>query len=625
MNTDLLKYDASSIRELLRRKLLESGAYTDQIYPGSDISILIDMFSWTFNVLTYMLNENASNILFDDAQIYDNLNKMVKLLSYNPRAYSTSTANFNISLNENSFKNETIICTIPKFATITNGHTDSYGNDIRYSFVEDYTFNIINGVLKLPKYKPVLYNGVFRKYTFTNKSAGAPFELFIMRGIGPNEDIPELIDNDTMHVYVENINENGTKSFKEAKLVKNLVLDATSEDLACESRVNEYKNIELKFGDGQYGKRLKKGDTVHIIYLKSNGSGGVFDSGTFSSTEIEIKIEGFASKTELINLVYGGAEMFVHNYSPLFTNDYIPLLKIFDFTLTNNEKSTEPINYEDVESIKSFAPASFRIGNRLITASDFRTHILNTFRGIFKDVYVCNNNEYCMLFYRWLDRYDHFNVNIRSNNYEYADACDFNNIYIFLNSARPEGILNSDKNHILKECDSLKPLTSKLIPCDGVHSYLMPFIGDVKILTKDYVFGSSFVPNTRILIKKGFTYFTDSQIISNVSKTIVNFFEENFKFGAKINLADLQERIFSLGYVESIKTVYKDDTNNYYINGLSFVRFTPDLIDMYDAECFTQILELEKFQYCTLFRPENISKLISITNENTFSLNNDEF
>ena len=59
MNTDLLKYDAADIRELIRRKLLESGVLTDQIYPGSDTSILIDIFSWMFNVLTYMLNENV--------------------------------------------------------------------------------------------------------------------------------------------------------------------------------------------------------------------------------------------------------------------------------------------------------------------------------------------------------------------------------------------------------------------------------------------------------------------------------------------------------------------------------------------------------------------------------------
>lgn len=209
MNTDLLKYDASSIRELCRRKLLESGAYTDQIYPGSDISILIDIFSWTFNVLTYMLNANASDVLFDDSEVYENLNKMVKLLSYNPKGYITSNVSFNIDLaNSSDFAEQTVTCVIPKFASVAAPRTDDTGVEIRYSFVEDYAFNIINGTIVLPKHKPLLYNGAFCKYSFPNKATERPFEVFTMQGIGPNENEQTLIDNDNVHVFIEKIDDN---------------------------------------------------------------------------------------------------------------------------------------------------------------------------------------------------------------------------------------------------------------------------------------------------------------------------------------------------------------------------------------------------------------------------------
>ena len=65
--------------QILRRKLIESGLYTDQIYPGSDTRILIDLFAWTFDVLTYILNNNLSNAIFEDTEIYENLNKIVKV------------------------------------------------------------------------------------------------------------------------------------------------------------------------------------------------------------------------------------------------------------------------------------------------------------------------------------------------------------------------------------------------------------------------------------------------------------------------------------------------------------------------------------------------------------------
>ena len=173
MNTDLLKYDASDMRELLRKKLLESGLYTDQIYPGSDTSILIDLFSWTFNVLTYILNENASDILFKDSSIYENLNKIVKLLSYKPKAYRTSRSEFSIELNDTSkFTDQTYECVIPKFSSISMDKADSFGNFITYSFMEDYRFNISKGMLELVDERPVLHNGIFSKYAFAEKSNG---------------------------------------------------------------------------------------------------------------------------------------------------------------------------------------------------------------------------------------------------------------------------------------------------------------------------------------------------------------------------------------------------------------------------------------------------------------------
>jgi hypothetical protein len=69
---------------------MESGILTDQLYPSSDTKIIIDLFSWTFNVLTYILNNNISDVLFSDTYLYENINRLVKLLSYNPLGYRTS-------------------------------------------------------------------------------------------------------------------------------------------------------------------------------------------------------------------------------------------------------------------------------------------------------------------------------------------------------------------------------------------------------------------------------------------------------------------------------------------------------------------------------------------------------
>ena len=199
MQTDFLKYDASSIQELLRRKLLESGLYTDQIYPGSDTRILIDLFAWTFDVLTYILNSNAADTLFEDTEVYENLNKIVKLLSYSPKSFITSNCEFSISCNLDDNNGETY-CTIPRFSYIDTGKHDSNGNPIKYSFVEDFTFKMNGNSIVGLKNGPILYNGEFNRYTFENTSENNPYESFIMTGISPNEDKPTYIDNNTIHI-----------------------------------------------------------------------------------------------------------------------------------------------------------------------------------------------------------------------------------------------------------------------------------------------------------------------------------------------------------------------------------------------------------------------------------------
>ena len=137
------------------------------MYPGSDTKIVLDLFAWTFDVLTYILNNNAADSLFADTQVYENMNRLVKLLSYNPDGYHSATCTFRLAINNSAIQygNNLLpdICTIPKFASIHLGKTDGQGNIIRYSFTEDYTFSVnnttTNSNIISPEYWPLLVNG----------------------------------------------------------------------------------------------------------------------------------------------------------------------------------------------------------------------------------------------------------------------------------------------------------------------------------------------------------------------------------------------------------------------------------------------------------------------------------
>lgn len=627
MRTDLLKFDASSIQELLTRKLIDSGLYSDQIYPGSDTRILIDLFSWMFNVIMYNLNNSASNALFDDAELYENLNKIVKILSYKPHAYKTSYAEFNLNYLEadtNSFT-----CTIPKFASINTGKSDSYGNAIKYSFVKDFTFNVINGQVSSLE-NPVLYNGKFVHYTFYGETTGSPFEMFILQNTNPDEDEPTYIDTTGLTILFEKINDDGIKVFKEIEIVDSLVLDAGPADLSCEVRINENKDLTIRFGDNKHGKTLESGGTLHLLYLQSNADEGIIDSGEISKSEISLEIENISSITELINICYGGIDNFLINYGTIFSKNNLPLISVNNFRLSNIRNSSPVLDYESLESIKMNAPAAFRIGNRLVTGSDFRTFILSNFPNIISDVYVCNNTEYCTNFYKWLDQYNSFDIGIRLENFKYASSCDFNNVYIWLKPTYEGDITNIDKTTIIKECEKRKLLTTNLVPCQAIKSYVMPFLKydtfDITDLNET-VF-SSFTPPVKIFIVKNGAKISDGQVKVNVSNVIVNYFNNNSKLGSKINLSDLLSEIYSLGYIESVKTVLSNSKSNgkfVYTEGLSFISFSESLVEYADYEIFNQSKVYEKFQYPELLNKDSFISMIEVVNDTSYIMQNREF
>ena len=129
-------------------------------------------------------------------------------------------------------------------------------------------------------------------------------------------------------------------------------------------------------------------------------------------------------------------------------------------------------------------------------------------------------------------------------------------------------ILDSDKKIIVKKCDKIKTLTANLVPCSAIETYFIPYIDPLEISGEkfninDETIDSSFQPPVRIIIKKGKTYLSDEKIKNNVAKIIVDYFNENDKLGATINLSKLYQSVMSLGYIDSIKTVYYNNKNNY--------------------------------------------------------------
>lgn len=608
------------------------------MYPGSDTKILLDLFAWTYDVLTYVLNNNAADSLFADTQVYENMNRIVKLLCYNPDGFHSANSTFRIAINNSTIINGNNllpdICTIPKFTSIDLGKKDTNGNAVKYSFVDDYTFSINNTTsysnIISPQYWPVLYNGQFKKYLTVFTATGTPYETFLLSNLNPKNNI--YVDHNNFHIYIEHINEqDGTITYTEWNRVQNLVLDSTYNSTDYQIRLNENKLYVISFGDDLHGKKLKYGDKIHVIYLQSNAEDGKIQNGEVEVKSMDLKVNGFANSMLFYDMVFGGISKFKQTYRGLFVQNNVVKQNCVKLQLNNLYQSSEPKAAESVDSIRQNAPGMFRMGNRLVTIKDYENFIIAKFSNLVRDVWVCNNTTYITTFYQWLNKYNALNVNIRKYNYLYSDTCDFNNVYLWMKSQTRNTLTNDDFNSIIAKCNNIKTATVEVVPCNAIVKYFTPFVQhrDYPVDYSDISF-ATWSPNIQIRVtKKPGTYFSNTQIIEDVTNKILNYFSiANQTMGNTINIDGLYNEIMQLKYIESIKTVNipsEDPTNEYWVEGLSFASFSLDVIQGADFNTIAFADQLQPFQFAALYNENIIKSLIQIENKDTFSLTNTGF
>ena len=75
-----INFDAVSLKNFIIQRLNESSKFTDQNYEGSNLSSLIDIIAYTTHVLMFYLNQTSSESLFTQSSIYENMNRIIKLV-----------------------------------------------------------------------------------------------------------------------------------------------------------------------------------------------------------------------------------------------------------------------------------------------------------------------------------------------------------------------------------------------------------------------------------------------------------------------------------------------------------------------------------------------------------------
>lgn len=608
-NYDYIKWGAVSTKESIKQRLAENPIFTDYVFEDSNLTTLIDVFSYTFDALSYYINHGASEAIFSDAVLYENINRMVKMLNYNPQGHSSAGTEVIFAtvgqdpntttgtLLENNDATDIIQIVLPKYTSVNTNKVDENGATVYYSLIDSrFITPDSNGILSNSDAdtSSIMINGKWTLYPETFIADGTAFQSFNLNQLNVFEDttIPyDYISHPYIDVYVKNANDEYVQytALPEGTLFNTNSTLVSADDNVFQIRLDENYNYVLTFGDGIHGTRLDSNDEVYVVYLNGNGKEGEIPVNLLGpNNNIEQNISGMRDEVYKSIIESTGVDADA-NESLDLTNLYV----------NNITTSTTYAGPEDVDSIKQNAPDFFRQGDRLINDIDYKRYTLMQFRNDIYDVYPMNNYEYLATFLNWLRVYGVLSNDIREADYINADPCDFNNIYLW---TKYKGYKISSaivENELYKR----KGLTSEPLVTDALAVYMVPSLVNNSYTIDEW---DPCVENWIEIEKDPNSIISADRIKQTALAVYRDFFsDDKLKIGATLTLSDLQTQLESIEGVKSIKTIYlskedqdnEDFQNKQQFNGLKFASWTVDFVSGADLEFVSGSKTINNFQF----------------------------
>ena len=578
-------FDATSLRDLIINRLNDQNIFTDQIFKGSNMSSMIDIVAYSYHVLLYYLNKTSSESMFSDSVVYENMNRIVKLLDYKPVGYRTSTCTFSCT-NDSSLP--ATYYTIPRYSFVSaDGIIFSTKEDIPYNATANQS-PVIDDTSKY-----IMYQGKYQEYA-DQISTGDSFETVVMT---LNNNV--LVDHHSIDVYVRS---SITGLYTQWTETSSLFLSKGDESV-YELRLNENYRYEIKFGDNIHGKKLNPGDVISIYYVASDGSEGIISPGALNDKKFAL----YSTNKFAI----------IKNDIKQEQTNYFTLQNIKTITTSNDNTSTDPQSYENVSQIRKNAPNYFAHQKRLVTASDFETYIDTTYGNIITSVKVVNNNTYINQHMKYMA--DELSLQnpilesrLLSSHVDFANTSTQNNVYVYVvprleaktSIPKQSNFLSfAQKENIKNGLEQAKSLGLEPVFVDPVYMA-------VDLFSKN--------PNTALSVENvGLSklYLVKNQDIPRDSENIkaeaieilkTYFKHTNIVLGQSIKISEIQNALLS---ITGVQNIYTSDGSTK-TNGLGLAVWNP--VYTQDINFYSQDVKLQYFKFPYLNDIDQIASRIVI-------------
>jgi len=585
-----IAFDAMSLRQLIIDRLNEQNVFTDQNFIGSNLASIIDIIAYSYHTLIYYLNKTSTESMFSEAQLYENMNRIVKLVDYSPIGYQTSTLSFKCSAT--TFSNG--IYTIPRYSYIVI-------NNIPFSFNEEITFNKFNvgGIESLDEIsrQKLLFQGKYEEYPLYT-AIGDNNELLILNTKNEN------VDHFNIDVYVK---PKSTGVWEQYSKTSSLYLESSIAK-KYEIRLNGNKRYEIKFGNNINGKKLEPGDIVAIYYLQSSGTKGEIGARALSFNRTFFVLYNTPQfNTILTDILYD-------QYRLINSNET-------SYLLFDNESSSTPVKeIETTEEIRQAAPSNYKTQYRLVTTRDYETFITTNFANLITEVKAMNNWDYVSSYLKYF-----YDIGIQDpqkterallNQVLYADSCNFNNIYLIVvprssNFENLNYLVPAQKELIHSSVLNSKMATTETVFVDPVYKAvdfsLSKLIDSSELEFEESNYGLEIVkkPNSRR---------SDQSIINGIVNVFTTYFSrDSIKLGQVFDVKNLTQQILEVDGVETFYTVNLYDSNTK-VEGLSFLIKNP-IYPLADQQFITNNVSLRNFEYLYFENINNLAQKITIASQ----------
>jgi len=584
-------FDALTLKQLMKQRLNDGGVYTDQTFEGSNMSSIIDVIAFSYHTLLFYLNRTSAETMFTDATIYENMNRIVKLVDYKPKGYQTSLLPFNVDVNSS----------LP-IGTYTIKRYSYFSIDgTIYSFANDITFTkSLPGDESLVDFSDtnLLRQGQYFEYP-PQFSTGEDFETIILSLKVANTNTNLKIDGGSIDVYIKDVNTGKYVNYTETN---NMFLESP-ESPKYEKRLNENGLFEIKFGNGVFGKSLNEGDEVSIFYITSDGEGGVVSRGQLDGRTLNFFIT--PKFTDISNSIYDDTFTFL-----------LPS-QVSTLAFSNTVDSSNPKDIESVDEIRINAAKNLQLQNRLVTVADFKSDIEVNYSNVLKSVNVVNNktyiNEYIKYFYDIGLNKPNDDSRLLFNQVKFATSSQLNNVFLFMVpkflSVDEDNnfyyVSTPQKSSIINSLADKKLLNIEILPQDPVYTAfgLGLSIGEDNELT------SGIIDQTQLVIKRDvLTNVSAENLKQRVNNIFKNYFE-TLELGNLFSVNDLLVEIFSLPGVINVFTRRTVNGKMYEIPNISMLVFNP-IYEQNDIRIITGDYQLPFFKFPFLYNKSILNQII---------------